>query len=234
MKENISHPTSRLEACTGLALRLFIKETRVQGEENLENLPKDRPIIFATTHLTTLDVTGAINLIAKNFDINVVHAENQDHFLQAPIPFLTTRIADKNNFLPISPNYIEDEFTAIENTLRSGKPILMAAYAQHGSKNEYYRELTQKNVVLPKKGGIGAVFLAQKTNSIIVPLAVDIADDKVLTINIGEYLDLEKIENLDKFRVDRDETRLISEKLRQQSEVLMDSLRVMMPPDKLE
>jgi len=234
MKENINHSTSRLEACTDLALRLFIKETRVQGEANLKNLPEDRPLIFATTHLTTLDVTGAINLIAKNFDISVVHAENQDHFFQAPIPFLTTRIADKNNFLPMSPNYIEKEFAVIENALKSGKPILMAAYAQHGSENEYYRELTQKNVVLPKKGGIGAVFLAQKTNSIIIPIAVDITDDKVMTINIGEYLDLEKVENLDKYKVDRDETRLISEKLRQQSEILMNSLASMMPPEKLE
>lgn len=234
MKENINYSKSRLETCTDLALRPFIKEIKVQGETNLKNLPEDRPLIFATTHLTTLDVTGAINLIAKNFDISVVHAENQDHFLQAPIPFLTTRIADKKNFLPISPSYIEDEFTVIANTLKSGKPILMAAYAQHGSKNEYYRELTQKNVVIPKKGGIGAIFLAQRTNSIIVPMAVDIDENRIMTISIGEYLDLEKIENLDKFKVDKNGTRSISVKLRKQSEILMNSLRSMMPVDKLE
>ncbi|MPM89226.1 hypothetical protein SDC9_136334 [bioreactor metagenome] len=147
---------------------------------------------------------------------------------------MTTRIADKKKFLPISPNYIEDEFTVIADTLKSGKPILMAAYAQHGSNNEYYRELTQKNVVIPKKGGIGAILLAQRTNSIIVPMAVDIDEHRMMTISIGKYLDLEKIENLDKFKVDKDETKLISEKLREQSEILMNSLRSMMPPAKLE
>jgi len=237
IKKPLETRTKRLAVVCKASLKPIFSEIKVFGYQNLDKLPKDRPIIFATTHLSNTDVTIAASELATKYNIKIVQASTHDYPMQSPSGYISKIVGGNENFISIRTKKVDgkekgffrpEDYEPMVEHLRGG-PILMAAY--YNSDKKYVDDVLQSGVVLPEKGGVGAIWLAQKSKAIIVPTAIDI-NKKLAVVNFGEALDLEKIDEIDLFKNDLEKTRMISEKLREQSDLLMSSLAKMLPVEK--
>lgn len=237
VEKTLESRTRRLATVCKASLKPMFSEIKVSGHQNLEKIPKDRQIIFATTHLSNTDVTIAASELAKEYNIKIVQASTHDYPMQSPSGYISKIVGGSENFISIRTKKVNgkekgffrpEDYNPMVEHLKNG-PILMAAY--YNSDKRYVDNALQKDVVLPEKGGVGAIWLAQKSNSVIVPTTIDI-NKKLAVVHFGEALDLEKIDEIDSFKNDLEKTRDISEKLRKQSNLLMSSLAKMLPAEK--
>lgn len=229
--------TKRLAILSQASLRPMFSEINVVGRQNLENLPKGRPIIFATTHLSNTDLTIAASELAKKYNIKIATASTHDSLAQSPSGYISKIIGGSKSFISIGTEKIggkekgifrPKDYDPMVEHLKDG-PILMAAY--YNSDRKYVDNVLQKDVILPERGGVGAIWLAQKSNAVIVPTTIDV-NNRTATIHFGEFLDMKKIEEIDEFKNDLGISREIIRELRTQSDLLMSSLAEMLPPEK--
>ena len=164
----------------------FIKPPRTQGLNNLTQIPQNQPLIIASTHLSDIDVQTVAANIAPYRNVGIAsQASNQRDFLIGS--FL--RLAGIANVFGITNEYDSkkhlshykfnhEDFEIMNEAIKKGKTIVIAAH------NPTY------NWKLPEKPGKGAVYLAQLSNAMILPAALDIqsdmpigmADDKINSI----------------------------------------------------
>jgi len=221
---------------TGISL-LGLKYKDILGENNLDNLPKNRPVIFATPHFSDTEilitVDSLLNKLKYKKPIKIIQDETHTKFKSNPSGWTSMIIGGKENFLSIGTFFLVDkeQSSPIVETLKNGTSIVMAAY--FNPKKEFYnKKFSQKGVILPEIGGVGSIFLAQKTDAVVVPVGVDINDKRKVTVSFGEFLDFKKIENLDDYRKDLKTTLLINNELKKQSDYLMGSLAKLVPEEK--
>lgn len=237
VEKTLESRTRRLATVCKASLKTMFSEVKVSGHQNLEKIPKDRPIIFATTHLSNTDVTIAASELAKEYNIKIVQASTHDYPMQSPSGYISKIVGGSENFISIRTKKVNgkekgffrpEDYDPMVEHLKKG-PVLMAAY--YNSDRKYVDNGSQKDVVLPEKGGVGAIWLAQKSNAVIIPTAIDI-NKRLAVVHFGEVLDLKKIDEIDLFKNDLKKTRDISEKLREQSNLLMSSLAKMLSVEK--
>lgn len=217
-EENTSRgkTSSRLLFTLDKLKKTMINKTEVIGRENLAEIPKDKKVVIATTHITDADVWLSALELGNDFDINItnqsVHHKAFGKNSELPTN-IGMRMAGKENFLPIDYNKTEDgrknpgifnpeNFVAMEKALENGKAVLIAAH-----KPSHSQEL--------EKGGYGVVYLAELSNAIILPVAVDVESEGVddmykhptrtilkrsnAKITIGKPFSPEKIEGIELF-----------------------------------
>lgn len=242
----------------------FIKSPQIQGLNNLTQIPLNQPLVIACTHLSDIDVQTIAGNIAPYRNIGIAsQTSNQNNIITGS--FL--RIAGTKNVFGISNVYDSKEhrsryifkhndFKIMSDAIQKGKTIVIAAH------NPTY------DWKLPEKPGKGAVYLAQLSNAIILPIALEIlsdkpvgmADDKINSVKrfllrkktnsrivIGKPItlpkmkkeELQQIANLYQTKTknqvskrDLEKAKSALKKIKEQAEIIMSTLRDMLPPNK--
>jgi hypothetical protein len=172
------HTTSkRLLMAIEADVKLATGEIQTYGEEHLKEIPPDKKVIIATTHISDLDVPIATLKLGKYFDIAITNQSIQHFFLREPSTNIGIRIAGRENFIPIDTKKIEGKkqgefnpqnFAPMRDALEKGKAIIIAAHNP-----------TRKWKL--SKGGYGAAYLtAISENVVILPVVVNIESDEPL------------------------------------------------------
>ena len=207
------HRTSkRLLMAIEADVKLATGEIQTHGEEHLREIPPDKKVIIATTHISDLDVPIATLKLGKFFDIAITNQSIHHSFLGEPSTNIGMRIAGRENFIPIDTKKIEGKkqgefnpqnFAPMREALEKGKAIIIAAHNP-----------TQKWKL--SKGGYGAAYLtAISENVVILPVVVNIESDEKLgmaetilkdvvkrpdaSVYIQKPIELEKINGIEDF-----------------------------------
>lgn len=170
----------RLMKSMKVFVEMSVKNVDIVGAENLKNIPPDAKVIVVTSHISDIDLPLAAYAVGKNLDIAITTDSFQHHLFQNPISKIGFQIAGKDNFLPIQYDaktghgqFKPKDFDAMQEKLDGGKAMVMAGHAPSVEKDPEKVEWH-----LPNKGTIGAVYLAEISDAIIVPVSVDIQSEK--------------------------------------------------------
>lgn len=211
---------ARFRLAVDILLKANFGKIKVKGEENLDKLPPGAKVIIATTHISDFDVLVPIVKLGKRFKIKAVNASLQHDVRKDAMPSLSVIAAGKENTIPVdfkwgknpkgqksyySSSFNPDNFTPMKEALDDGDAILMAAYNPEPIKSG----------MLPAKGGYGAVYLAEVSDAVIVPVAVNIKskdpfagmreraiqtllDRPEMEMVIGEPITLDKVSGIER------------------------------------
>ena len=251
-----------------LMLKANFSKIEMRGEENLKDLPPDAKVIFATTHISDQDVIMPVAKLGDRFRMKVVNASLQHDIRGHTIPNLGLRAMGIENTIPVdikwgeskdtgreeyySKQFNPENFLPMQDALEDGDAVVMAAYTP----------VPMKTGELPDKGGNGAVYLAEMSGAVIVPIAVHIRSEDpnmgmartpghslkekpVAEMIIGKPIVLEKIEGIEKFadlienpgegdarKENTVERKRIAKNLKAQSDVVMQSLADLLPEER--
>jgi hypothetical protein len=194
-------------------VKLATGEIQTHGEEHLKEIPPNKSVVIATTHISDLDVPIATLKLGKYFDIAITDESIHHSFFGEPSTNIGIRIAGRENFIPIDTKNIEGKkqgefnpqnFELMRDALEKGKAIIIAAHNP-----------TQKWKL--SKGGYGAAYLtAICKNVVILPVVVNIESDEPLgmaetilkdvikrpdaSVYIEKPFELEKISGIEDFK----------------------------------
>ncbi len=208
----------RLKAAFETEIKALLGEVKIEGLDNLKEIPKGRKVVIATSHISDIDIPVAVYAMADKLDVLITNQSTQYSFMVDPASNVGMRIAGRDNFMPIDykvaadpkapkePNSFNPEnFENMIPAMEKGKAVIMAA---HNPSHSGHLE----------KGGYGAVYLAEISDAIIVPVGVSVesvdgeqlgmAENAVATIKnrpktdvqIGKPFELEKIPNIQNFQ----------------------------------
>ena len=90
-------------------VKLATGEIRTHGDEHLKEIPADKKVIIATTHISDLDVPIATLKLGKYFDIAITNQSLHHFFLGEPRTNIGIRIAGRENFIPIDTKKIKGQ-----------------------------------------------------------------------------------------------------------------------------
>ncbi len=240
-----------------LLVKANFREIAERGGENLDLIPADRRVIFATTHSTNSDVPIAISVIGKKFHLAVGDASTHRAFAESPVAFVGTKIVGEEHFYSVRHKkrkgverglFDPEDFEKMEGAFEGGKAVVLSAY-YHG---RYESELSER-------GGYGAVYLAQLADALVVPVAVDVRSSKLgeksdvklllerpkVDVVIGKPIEIPKIESIERIkailekrkegRLSREEIlefRRLADELRERSDMVMRDIAKLLPEEK--
>ncbi len=172
-KEKKSTPNRLRKGAEGV-IRTFCKEFSIQGGENLEEVKKmhqERPdvtFIITSSHLSNLDAPAVVKAFGADFDLQIAVSSKQFGFTPNELMF---RVAGKESFTGLDykknkgggfrPQFNPENFKNLSEKIKQGKTPWVAVH----------------NLALDgrmKRANIGAVYLAQKTKSLLIPAALEI------------------------------------------------------------
>jgi len=251
------------EKAESLYGRMF--EIKVFGEENLQEIPEGKKVIFAPTHMTDMDMGCALAAIGR-FRRNLVLGVESSPDV---VIFRTVQslLAGKENFqeIPVAgkgrnrvgkfEEWIGSEACRnLQEDLKEEKnDVLISSYFDPRHAGD--------TLQLSEKLGVGAVYLAQMAEAIIVPVAVDTyAGQKVergdanmmaylegriknkgqkpkAIVHLGEPISFPKIEGIGRMGEiirggNLEEFRRLSMALKAQSAEVMRVIALMLPEEK--
>ena len=248
----------RLRLMVGLELKILGK-IQTFGREHLQEIPKDKKVIIAATHISDIDMPVVIGSLGEDFELKVTTKSMNLDMSKDTFGSLGPLIAGRDNFLPIDygrnkegrrmADFNPDNFKAMAAALNDDKEVLIAAHNPTSGK-------------LPR-GGIGASYLYQLGHGdfIILPVAVNVKSEKPYRVGdeislvkehpdtdvfIGKPLELESIAGIDEYEkiIEKKnrgeeltadevaESKRIRQLLLDNSDAIMESLAEMLPEEK--
>lgn len=238
--------TNNLQWLMRLATKAFICQPNVEGLQNLQEIPPNQPVIFATSHLSDVDVPATANVLLHYRPIDIVVLQTGVMDLKQ-IPFIYS--AGRHNFHTIKntfnlrthtphTQFIPADFQPMQEAMNRGRDIVIAAHKP------------TRNWKLPIHGGIGAAYLAQITGAPVVPVVLNIhsetptgmahdikgaltklimRDRPKATLTIGHLMYFEIISKEDLVGL---RTRELYKLLRDPVELIMKQIALMLPENK--
>lgn len=234
----------------------------VIGGEYIDEIPSGSSLVVATSHLTDLDVPVATSALGRHLDLAITYASTNKEWKYSIIDALNVRVAGNKNLLPVDykktgPDsqrpvlFNPGNFAAMTDAMKHGKSIVMAA--QVPSKT---RELARPSV--------GVSYLAALTGALVLPVSVRLESDNYLgmpgtylegfierpeaSVQIGKPFSLANTSNAQRLvqllgkRVpgqrmnpqERQEFFAIATELRENSVIVLDALKVLVPGANLD
>lgn len=249
----------RLMRAIELQLKTQLGKIEISGMENLEKIPKDKKVVVAPDHKTDMAVPLTVHALGDSLDLVITNESVHHKFTGEPSMNLGMRLVGRDNFLPIDfmgkgtdkhpTAFNPDNFIPMMKAMDKGKTTIVAA---HNPSLGGHLE----------QGGYGAVYLAEMTDAVIIPVSIDIISKENLGmaqnvlrtflkkpdvhIQIGEPFSLDKIEDIGKMKELMDKRKggerltheefsefsRITEDLKEQSEALMKRLVEITPIEK--
>src|SRR3989338_10137457 len=216
---------NKKEKTTAVAERVkkfipLLFRVKLAGQEKLREIPKDKHMIFMTTHMSNHDMPIAIAALAEEkVNLKIAEASTHEDFSQNPSGYLGRQAIGKENSFSVKFSggrgdgdgiFDPDDYEPMKGALIDGYDMVIAAHFDSQYRLKQWR--------LPEKGGYGGGYLGNITpNSIIIPVAVGIKSKKPFgmvdvgvkniikekrpkaEVNIGEPIEPKRIEDLDKF-----------------------------------
>ena len=232
----------------------------VIGRENITKIPKGKKVIVVTTHLSDRDVPLAIGMLGDEFEsVGWAEASTHEKFRENPGGYIGRKLSGSEHSYSVDTTkaggaergvFNPDDFEPMKEALSDGKTMFVAGY--YKSTNDWK---------LPDRGGYGAVLLAQTQDTVLLPVAINtktkeqtgmgahplkaITQRPDVDVVIGEPFELGKIFGAERMgeimksrkdgplsKEDREEFSSLSEKLRGESDVVMEHLAELLPEDK--
>lgn len=214
-KKKETTPRRLMLALEALA-KLQTKSIEVDGKEHIKEIPLDSKVVVATTHLSDIDVPLATYALGNDLNLVITNESVHHHFKEEAPTNIGLHIAGKENFIPIdykkvkgkkSPHgFNPDNFVPMAEALEAGKGVVIA------SRNPSPEHETS---LKDARGGYGAVYLAEISGAVILPVAVEVISDvgagmydnpiktfikkPDVKIHVGPPIKLEKIEGVERF-----------------------------------
>jgi 1-acyl-sn-glycerol-3-phosphate acyltransferase len=208
------HSSKRMMLGFESLIRLQVGNVKIEGREHLDELPRERKIIVATTHLTDLDVPLAVSALGNDLDLAIVNMSVHHSFKGEASTYLGMVAAGKDHFIPI--DYTKDKetgekragsfntenFKPMQEALDSGKRVLIAA---HNPSHDFEFD----------KASYGVAYLAELSGALILPVAVQLKSEGDVgmygsgvktflkkpnaEVHIGAPFEVQKIEGIEEF-----------------------------------
>ena len=162
------------------------KKPELIGVENLQRIPIEKPLIIVTSHFSDSDIqTVESSLWPRLKEVRPNHTIGisiQSHNLIDPLiaPFI--KLVGRENFFAYDVRYDKknnhlqfffnpENFKKMAEALQNRKDIITAAH-------EPLSNIPDAQWELPRRSGLGAAYLAQLANAMLLPVAVNIQSDK--------------------------------------------------------
>ncbi len=170
------HSSFRLMWTMRVFAKVLVGKINVVGQERLESLPADVPVVVAVTHISDIDIPLVVLALGSYFDFVVtdisIHRNFRDSIRSVDPTIVGILIAGIDNFLPIT--YVlengkrkgqinPDDRIQIGQALKAGKTVVIAAH------NPTF------DGKLPDAPGYLAVRIAQSVeNTVVIPVTIQI------------------------------------------------------------
>jgi hypothetical protein len=212
------HSSKRLMLALDTLVKLQVGEVSIHGKEHLTEIPDDRKVIIASTHLSDLDMPLAVYALGNDLDLAIVNMSVHHSWNPKsgePSTYAGLVAAGKENFIPVdfekdsitgekrSSAFNAENFQPMLEALDHNKRVLIAA---HNPSHDFELD----------KAGYGAAYLAELGDALILPVAVKLESDGQVgmygtatktflkkpnaTVEIGSPFELTKIEGIEQFR----------------------------------
>jgi hypothetical protein len=171
--------SARLRLAFKALVEMQVGEVTVRGGEHLKEIPPNRKLIIATTHLSDLDMPLAANALTDSFDLAIVNM-SVHHSMRPktgePTTFAGIIAAGKDNFIPVDFSkdpktgektagiFNPENFEPMQEALDKGKRVMIAA---HNPSHNF--EINNP--------GYGAAYLAELSEAMILPVAVNLESE---------------------------------------------------------
>jgi hypothetical protein len=178
---------SRLGLASRLHAEMLVRSPEVRGVENLTNIPKNKGVVIATTHLSDIDTEAIAANASKYRAVSATsQSANQEIFVIGGLMRFAAGseiydIKGKFDTKTQKPKFrlTPTNFEAMRKPLEKGRALIVPAH------NPAY------NWHLPERPGLGAVLAAQQLEEpLIVPAALDIdnQDGKIPAAIVSDAL----------------------------------------------
>jgi len=177
-----------------LQLKIYCKKFEVAGEENIRtiremrNSDPDNKFVIASSHFSDQDVQSAVKVLGRDLNIQVT---GESTLLAQPQVRAYMKIVGKDNFTALSYKpadknergiFNPDDFKTLEQQMEAGKTPWIAAHKfGRGSNLEQAK--------------IGPLYLAQKTNSYVIPTAMEIRGGKNVKLDESMVAPIKQVLN---------------------------------------
>jgi len=239
-------------------LKLQVGKVEVSGQEHLKDIPPNRKLVIATTHISDLDVPITVGSLGHDLDLAVVNMSVHHSLREEAGTFLGVMASGRDNYIPVDFNrdketgvktaglFNPQNFEPMRSALNKGKRVLIAA---HNPSHD--AELGEP--------GYGAAYLAELEGAMILPVGVQLLGEKELgmygtgaktfahkpdaKVSIGQPFELEKIQGLEELgqimakrqsgeKLTKENLQRFSElkkSLKEQSEILLQHIAGLLP-----
>ncbi len=160
------------------SIDLFCKEFKVEGLDQLKEYKAGHPeekFIVSSSHLNNLDVPAVLKTLGKDFNLQLTGESVLLEKMKYLGHKLLINLGGRENFTPLDyrenkdgkhGSFNPDNFVELQEKMESGKTPWIAAHPF---------SLDGKM----KRGSIGPVYLAAKTNATIIPTALEVIGGSV-------------------------------------------------------
>lgn len=225
---NVNRSPKRQAAVSRLALKVLdlftpVRETSIDGLENITELPKDQQFIFAVSHDGSQDFPLVMKLLSEHRPIIVADLSTHHKPSQEFGSWIATKISGIPT-LPVSwsfkrggqktPLFVPSDIYPMSVALDNGNDIMIAAY------NPVI--VGDDGKPIEPKPGFMASNLAIETGRPVVPIAVDVIEDSgkyKATIHVGEPFTINRVTGKEYGRRD------IIQAVRKGGEIIFDEVR---------
>ena len=91
----------RLMLAIDALLKLQTKNIEIEGSEHIKEIPLNRKVIVATTHLSDLDVPLTVHALGNELNLVITNESVHHHFKEEAPTNIGLRLAGKENFISI-------------------------------------------------------------------------------------------------------------------------------------
>lgn len=164
----------RLRRTIDWLLNRFVSKTEINGVENIDKIPVDKPLVIATSHASNLDFPLIIKTLGERMNPQITHASF--HLNPGQPQRLRYKIAGKESFSAIDSPSGESEANQMFNprdfdelrrvVLEEGKvPIIAALSTVEEEDIDKFKISDQAN---------GAAYLAASLDATVLPIGINV------------------------------------------------------------
>ncbi|MBI2596591.1 hypothetical protein HYW41_00305 [Candidatus Daviesbacteria bacterium] len=181
----------RFDVLMGLNKSLVFRVSEVLGAEDLGEIPAHLPLIIATSHFSDADVQTVesvlrpqLKKVRPGHGLGITLQSDNFRDLRTALPI---KLVGKEHFFPLDAypdeetghlrfRFNPENFDKMTEALQKGTDLIISAH-------EPLSNITGLSWELPGKSGLGAAYLAQRTNATLLPVAVDIQTDQPVAMS---------------------------------------------------
>lgn len=184
-QEQNVNTTNSMEVSTGLPPRrkisrlvrvpseFTIKRPSIEGLQHLSEVPPNKPLVVATTHLSDVDVTAVAAAINEYRNVGIAsQTSNQTD----PVMKIGIKAIGKEHFFGVKNYKQKGPYRYVFDP--NDYDIMKKAMAEEGRAMVIAAHKPVYDLKLPGNPGLGAVYLAQLTDAMILPVALDIQSNR--------------------------------------------------------
>lgn len=171
----------RLRAALALMRIGAVGKLTVSGTEHFQDVPSERKLILAATHLTDIDMPITAMVASRHADVAITHTAFLQDRKSKPGSWACLKIAGSKNFFPIDRETNGQDrpvrqldlgrFSTVLKAMEADKAVVVAAHRP--STREFGRP------------GIAVPYLAAAAGALILPVAVKVSGDERVGMGDG-------------------------------------------------